>query len=103
MIFDATKILHIDNDFAAKVNIAKAKLRPPLIGKDGTLQEWSEDWIQLEDHHRHLSPLYGLYPGNQFSFSKTPQLINSISKAIRLDNPSPRKKPKSRPRRPGGV
>ncbi len=79
---NATKALNIDKDFAEKVSIAKAKLRPPLIGKDSTLQEWSEDWIQLENHHRHLSPLYGLYPGDQFSFSKTPELMNACKKLL---------------------
>jgi len=54
---------------------ALSRLLPPQIGKDSTLQEWAEDWGQTEHPHRHLSPLYGLYPGHVFSYSNTPQLI----------------------------
>jgi alpha-L-fucosidase 2 len=78
----AAKTLGVDQDFAEKAATAKASLRPPLINKDSALQEWSEDWSQLEKQHRHLSPLYGLYPGNMFSPDKTPQFINACKKLL---------------------
>lgn len=78
----ATGILKTDAEFAAKVLQARNKLAPPQIGKDGMLQEWTDDWGQLEDKHRHLSPLYGLYPGNVISPIKTPQLINACKKLL---------------------
>jgi alpha-L-fucosidase 2 len=74
----ASALLGKDVGFAAKVADAKNRLRPPLIGKDGTLQEWTEDWGQLEKQHRHSSPLYGLYPGNVFSVKNTPGFIDPI-------------------------
>jgi DNA-binding FadR family transcriptional regulator len=40
------------------------RLAPLQIGEWGQLQEWLEDWDDPEDHHRHLSPLWGLYPGH---------------------------------------
>ena len=52
------------------------------IGKDGTLQEWTEDYGQLEDDHRHFSHLYGLYPGNVLSARKTPEFIEPIKKVL---------------------
>ncbi len=78
----AAKTLNIDDDFANKVSVAVKRLRPALINKDGMLQEWTEDWAQLENLHRHLSPLYGLYPGNVFSLNKTPQFINACKKLL---------------------
>ena len=45
------------------------------IGKNGDLQEWLEDWEQKETSHRHISNLYGLFPGNQISVEETPDLI----------------------------
>jgi alpha-L-fucosidase 2 len=78
----ATGILKTDADFAAKVLQTRNKLAPPQIGKDGMLQEWADDWGQLEDKHRHLSPLYGLYPGNVISPIKTPQLIDACKKLL---------------------
>jgi alpha-L-fucosidase 2 len=74
---DAASILNTDKNFSLEVADRKKSLLPPKIGKDGTLQEWAEDWGQTEHPHRHLSPLYGLYPGDVFSFTKTPQLMNA--------------------------
>lgn len=78
----AAGILHEDAAMADSVSNALARLLPPRIGKDGTLQEWAEDWGQTEHPHRHLSPLYGLYPGNVFSFAKTPGLIDACRKLL---------------------
>jgi len=75
-------ILKTDTAFAAKVLQARAKLVPPQIGKSGMLQEWADDWGQLEDKHRHMSPLYGLYPGNVISPTKTPGLIDACKKLL---------------------
>lgn len=80
---DAANHLNTDKDFSQKVADRKKLLLPPKIGKDGTLQEWAQDWGQTEHPHRHLSPLYGLYPGDVFSFTKTPQLMNAC-KALLL-------------------
>ncbi|WP_295669151.1 glycoside hydrolase family 95 protein [uncultured Mucilaginibacter sp.] len=80
----AAEILGRDTNFASKVSIAKTQLRPQLIGKDSTLQEWKEDWGQLEKQHRHSSPLYGLYPGNVFSVKNTAEFIDPIKHTLNL-------------------
>jgi alpha-L-fucosidase 2 len=72
---EAAGILHADAGIVDSVRGTLSRLLPPRVGKDGALQEWAEDWGQTEHPHRHLSPLYGLYPGNVFSFTKTPQLM----------------------------
>ncbi|MFI5194597.1 MAG: glycosyl hydrolase family 95 catalytic domain-containing protein, partial [Chitinophagales bacterium] len=51
------------------------------IGKDGSLQEWTDDWAQMEKNHRHFSHLYGLYPGNVLSARLTPQ-FTAACKAV---------------------
>lgn len=79
---EASKTLGIDTSFAMKVAAAKDRLVPPQIGKDGMLQEWAEDYDQLEAKHRHNSHLYGLYPGNIFSIKKTPAFIKPIKKVL---------------------
>jgi alpha-L-fucosidase 2 len=78
---DAASLLNADKEFSSKVSERKIVLLPPKIGKDGTLQEWAQDWGQTEHPHRHMSPLYGLYPGDVLSFAKTPQLMDGC-KAI---------------------
>ncbi len=79
---EASKVLGKDADYAAEVLAARGRLVPPQIGKDGTLQEWSEDYAQLEKSHRHFSHMYGLYPGNVLSAKKTPQLVDGIKAVL---------------------
>jgi alpha-L-fucosidase 2 len=79
---EATAILEKDQAYAAKVEETRLRLVPPRVGKDGTLQEWTEDYGQMEDKHRHFSHLYGLSPGNVLSVKKTPELIEPIKKVL---------------------
>ena len=78
----ACKILSRDQDYAKKVLTARARLVPPRIGKDGTLQEWTEDYEQLEEEHRHFSHMYGLYPGNVISAKRTPELVDACKAVL---------------------
>jgi alpha-L-fucosidase 2 len=48
---------------AAEATAALAGLRPVQTGRDGSLLEWYDDRPPREPGHRHLSHLYGLYPG----------------------------------------
>ena len=80
----ASEILNKDVDFAKKVFEARKRLVPSQIGKDGTLQEWTEDYGQMEKNHRHASHLYGLYPGKVISVNKTPELIEPVKKVLEL-------------------
>lgn len=60
-------ILGIDKDFSAKLMEVEKRLPPMQIGKGGQLQEWLDDWDleAPERQHRHVSHLYGVFPGNQ--------------------------------------
>ncbi|MEA1886864.1 MAG: glycoside hydrolase family 95 protein [Bacteroidota bacterium] len=73
---ESTKLLNQDKEFAEEVKKARSRLVPPLVSTDGTLQEWTEDYGQLEEKHRHFSHMYGLYPGNVISVNTSPELIN---------------------------
>ena len=53
------------------------QLPPMQIGQYHQLQEWLEDWDDPVDHHRHVSHLYGLYPSNQISPTRTPELFSA--------------------------
>jgi alpha-L-fucosidase 2 len=79
---EASKILGIDHDFSDKVKKARSRLVPPQIGSNGMLQEWTDDFDQLEPKHRHISLLYGLYPGNVISVKRTPSLIEPVKKVL---------------------
>jgi len=51
-----------DQEFREKLETALTKLPPVKIGKDGTIQEWIEDYKEGSPGHRHISHLIGLHP-----------------------------------------
>jgi len=73
-VAEAARILGVDQEFRKVVQEKRGRLAPMRIGRNGDLQEWLEDWGQKEKSHRHISNLYGLYPGNQISLKRTPEL-----------------------------
>ncbi|MBS4224516.1 glycoside hydrolase family 95 protein [Lederbergia citrea] len=64
---EAAAVLDIDDAWVQQVKTAKERLHPMQIGKYGQLQEWLIDYEDVEPHHRHVSHLYGAYPGNQIT------------------------------------
>ena len=58
------------------------ELAPMQIGSWGQLQEWLYDWDDPQDDHRHVSHLYGLYPSNQISMSRTPELAHAAQVSL---------------------
>jgi alpha-L-fucosidase 2 len=73
-VAQAADVLGVDRDFKTKVLDARSKLAPMRIGRKGNLQEWLEDWDETEKSHRHISGLWGLFPGRQISPRRTPEL-----------------------------
>jgi len=85
-VVKASEILGIDAEFRAKVNATRSRLAPMRVGKAGQLQEWLEDWdMEAEDiHHRHVSHLYGLFPSDQITPEKTPDLFAAARKSLEI-------------------
>jgi alpha-L-fucosidase 2 len=73
----AAEILHTDTAFADTLKQMRSRLAPMHIGQYGQLQEWLDDIDNPQDNHRHISHLYGLFPSNQISAYRTPQLFNA--------------------------
>jgi alpha-L-fucosidase 2 len=84
----AAKELGIDDEFATKLNAARARLVPYQIGSYGQLQEWSVDFAESTPGQRHMSHLYPLYPGSEITPRGTPELAKAarISLERRLAN-----------------
>lgn len=81
-VAEASQILGVDSAFRRQVLAAKDRLPPMQIGAGGQLQEWLEDWPQKERSHRHISHLYGLYPGGQISVRRTPELAAAAAASL---------------------
>ncbi|MDN3670394.1 glycoside hydrolase family 95 protein [Echinicola jeungdonensis] len=78
----AAEILGVDTELRQKIDEKLGKLPPMQIGSWGQLQEWMYDWDNPEDHHRHVSHLYGLYPSNQISPYRSPELFSAARTSL---------------------
>lgn len=84
----AAEILGTDAELRAEVQARLGAMAPYAIGRDGRLQEWRTDYGETEPGHRHLSHLYPLFPGAEFTPRGTPELAEAARRALRgrLDN-----------------
>ena len=78
----AADVLGVDPEFRQRVIEMRAKLAPMQVGRKGNLQEWLEDWDETEKSHRHISGLWGLYPGRQISMRRTPKLAEASREVL---------------------
>jgi alpha-L-fucosidase 2 len=83
-VIDADKILKQDPAFSNQLKKALAQLYPYQVGKKGNLQEWYDDWADNDPNHRHVSHLFGLYPGSSITMSKQPALANAVKRSLEL-------------------
>ena len=81
---EAAGILGVDSAFAAELAAKRDRLMPTTIGKDGRIMEWLEPYEEVEPTHRHVSHLYGLYPGNEISIEHTPELAEAARKSLEV-------------------
>ena len=80
---EAARVLDTDHDFAKRLETARARLYPPQIGSRGQLQEWFQDFKEQDVHHRHVSHLFGVYPGKEIT-PATPELFAAARRALEI-------------------
>lgn len=78
----AGEILGKDKAYGEQLLAMVDKLPPMQIGKYSQLQEWLEDKDDPKSEHRHVSHLYGLYPGNQITPSISPELFEAARNSL---------------------
>jgi len=76
------EILNIEPEYREKLQQAVKHLYPYHIGQYGQLQEWFLDLDDPKDNHRHISHLFGLYPGTQISPVRTPELAAAAKQSL---------------------
>ncbi|MGE5421116.1 MAG: glycosyl hydrolase family 95 catalytic domain-containing protein [Chloroflexota bacterium] len=79
---NAAGVLGADKEFIAKVKAARKRLPPMQVGRYSQLQEWMQDLDNPQDQHRHVSHLFGLYPGKQISAYRTPELFDAAMNSL---------------------
>ncbi|MEO6914848.1 MAG: glycoside hydrolase family 95 protein [Chitinophagaceae bacterium] len=80
---EAAKMLGKDKQLITELSAKLARLAPFKIGAKGQIQEWQQDYAEPEPKHRHISHLYGLYPGNQI-IAERPELMQAARKTLQL-------------------
>lgn len=78
----AATVLHKDQAFADTLKQLRSRLAPMHIGQYSQLQEWLDDVDDPKDNHRHISHLYGLFPSNQVSLYRTPELYSAAKNTL---------------------
>ncbi len=78
---EAASLLKLDQALVQKVKAAQKLLPPMKVAANGTLQEWIEDFEEVQPGHRHMSHLLGLYPLNLIS-PKEPIFFEAARKSL---------------------
>lgn len=82
-MIDAAELMgEKDAEFVKTLKNVKSRLAPMKIGSWGQLQEWFEDWDDPKDNHRHVSHLWGMYPGRQITADGTPDLFKAVRTSL---------------------
>ncbi len=71
-----------DNEFASELSLVLEKMKKPMIGSDGRLMEWDQEFTEQDPHHRHVSHLYGLYPGHSITKETSPELVDAVKQSL---------------------
>jgi alpha-L-fucosidase 2 len=79
---EASGILNIDKAFADTLKQLLPAIAPYKIGRFGQLQEWMTDIDDPDNKHRHVSHLWGVYPGNEINWKETPGLMEAAKTSL---------------------
>ncbi len=76
-VIEAAGLLGIDSEFSDELAATLEKIPPYMIGGNGMLQGWIEDWTRGRENHN-WSGTFGLYPGNSITLRGTPELAKAV-------------------------
>ena len=79
---EGAETLGDNDDLIAEIKAALPRLAMPLIGKDGRLLEFSMEADEPQPGHRHISHLYGVYPGWMFTPGHLPEYFEAGRKSL---------------------
>jgi alpha-L-fucosidase 2 len=79
----AAEVLGVDSDFAEELDKTSQRIAPNKIGQHGQLQEWLEDVDDPQNRHRHVSHLWGLFPGEEIT-PETPKFFDAAKKSLEM-------------------
>lgn len=81
-VIAAGTILNVDEALRKTLQDKYARIAPNKIGRYGQLQEWMQDVDDTTNKHRHVSHLWGAYPGNEINWAQTPDLMRAARQSL---------------------
>ena len=79
---EAAQVLGVDEALRQELDVRRAQLAPTRIGSDGRVMEWLEEYVEPEPRHRHVSHLWGLFPGHEIDARARPDLAAAARKTL---------------------
>lgn len=84
-VVTASQVLGKDVGLRKELQAKLLRLAPiGQVGSDGRLMEWLKEYKEADKHHRHLSHLYGLFPGDLITPTKTPSLAAAAENSLNV-------------------
>ncbi|MGM9475757.1 glycosyl hydrolase family 95 catalytic domain-containing protein [Pedobacter sp. GSP4] len=78
----AAEVLNVDAEFRKSLTENISQIAPNQIGKYGQLQEWLEDKDDTTNKHRHVSHLWGVYPGNDITWDGNEKTMQAAKQSL---------------------
>ena len=79
---EALRMFSPDDTLLVKISNALVQLQPLKIDSLGRIMEWDKNYSEVDEHHRHISHLYGLHPGDQINPWDSPELFTAAQKSL---------------------
>ncbi|TAH72903.1 MAG: glycoside hydrolase family 95 protein [Anaerolineaceae bacterium] len=80
----AANILRVDQEKIEQWQEILDNLPPMQIGSKGQLLEWNKEFEEVEPYHRHVSHLFGVFPGEQICPERTPELFDAARVSLEM-------------------
>jgi alpha-L-fucosidase 2 len=81
-VMAAGEILNTDKSFRDSLKEKYKEIAPNQIGRYGQLQEWMQDVDDTTNKHRHISHLWGMYPGSEINWDESPELMKAARQSL---------------------
>lgn len=81
-LLDAAQLLGESDALLADIRRDMGRLAPTRLGQDGRILEWLEEYDEPLPYHRHVSHLWGLFPGDEITREQTPELAQGARKTL---------------------
>ncbi|MEO6000092.1 MAG: glycoside hydrolase family 95 protein [Chitinophagaceae bacterium] len=81
-VIKASELLQVDKPLRDTLNWKYSRIAPNQVGRYGQLQEWLQDVDDSSSKHRHVSHLWGMYPGSEINYDETPALMKAAKQSL---------------------